>query len=94
MERPHDLGSLTAIVSIPVMEGTQPVLQVWHADEGDWQLSCLTIDDSENADNWATVHVQHILDRDPSLAELMDLPPGWAAHRDNTDEAWTCYLDD
>ena len=93
MEWPRGQGALGAIVSVPVKDGAQPVRQVWHAEDGDWVFSCLTID-SNNDDDWATVHVQHILDRDPSLAELMDLPPGWAARRDTADEAWTRYLDD
>ncbi len=37
------------------------------------------------------VCLHHTIDRDPSLAELADLPLGWWAERNTPDEPWYRY---
>ena len=55
------------------------------ADDGMWQF--LTGGDFKVADGMI-VCLHHMLERDPSLAELADLPPGWRAWRDYPEDPW------
>jgi hypothetical protein len=63
-----------------------PVLHVYHEPNGDWQF----IDDgpTERADI-AFVHLAHVVGAHPTVAELADLPTGWAAHRPSPKDPWT-----
>ena len=51
---------------------------VSHAD-GDWQLLCGG--DHEPGDRPHVVGLNHLVDRDTSLRELLDLPSDWEAER-------------
>ena len=55
-------------------------------DDGDW---CF-FDGVEqpSTDNIVLVHLEHVLKRDPNLVELMELPSGHEASRDQIDEDW------
>ena len=60
---------------------------MWHDHDGDWQFSCGTID-PEDVDSWVTLHVHHVLERDPTLHSLGALEVGWAAYRDDPSSPW------
>jgi hypothetical protein len=78
---------LVALVSVRVRDGQESVRAVWHHVGGDWVMSCDTVD-AEDVDSWATVHVQHLVERDRTLRAVGDLPPGWAAFRDLRGMPW------
>jgi hypothetical protein len=64
----------------------QPVLLVVHDEEdGGWQFL-----DGESLDmaDALLVSLASMLKRDPSLALLADLPPGWQARRDSAAGPW------
>jgi hypothetical protein len=68
-----------------VREG-QPILLVTHDyDDGSWQF--LTGGEFEIADG-LVVSRDCILKRDPSVAELADLPLGWRAWREQVGTPW------
>lgn len=75
-----------AFLSETVHNGTEDVTYVSHdEDDGAWQF----LGDSM-ADGGGPVIscLHHPIDRDPSLAELADLPQGWYAERANLGEPW------
>jgi hypothetical protein len=79
-----DLG---VFVSVPVQEQREPVRAVVHEQDGDWILSCGTVD-AEDLDSWVMLHIHHVLDRDATVRLVGDLPPGWSAWRDSPADHW------
>lgn len=70
-----------------VVDDGAPVLLVCHdEDDGGWQF--LTGAPVEMADA-LLISLANMLSRDPSLAELADLPLGWRAHRNTVGGPWT-----
>jgi len=45
--------------------------------------------DTDDHKSGIPVHVEHVIERDPSVVELADLPEGWQARRTTADEPWT-----
>jgi hypothetical protein len=73
-------------LSETVHKGTETVTFVSHdADDGAWQF----LGDSMSDSGGVISCFHHPIDRDPSLAELADLPLGWYAERDKVGEPWT-----
>ncbi|MBI3478687.1 MAG: DUF4262 domain-containing protein [Acidobacteria bacterium] len=72
-------------LSKTVNEGTEPVTFVSHdAEDGAWQL----LGNSMSGPGGVISCFHHPIDRDPSIAELADLPLGWYAERDKIGEPW------
>ena len=72
-------------LSKTVNNGTEPVTFVSHdAEDGAWQL----LGDSMSDHGCVISCFHHPIDRDPSIAELADLPLGWYAERDKVGEPW------
>jgi hypothetical protein len=68
-----------------IMEEGEPILLVFHDDNGDWQFLS---SNEENVDEIAFIHLGHVLDVDPSVGVLEDLPSGWKAWRWNVGDDW------
>lgn len=83
---PHDHLSRDCAVhtTLAVASGAQPVLFVMHLDESSQWLCIASPTDS--FDHMA--RFGKLLDRDATLAELADLPPGWCASRLSLDHPW------
>jgi hypothetical protein len=65
--------------------GTEPVIFVSHDAEDDaWQF----LGDSMSDGRPVISCFHHPIDRDPTLTELADLPPGWYAERSKVGEPW------
>lgn len=73
-------------LSETVHKGTEPVTYVSHdAADGAWQF----LGDSMSDGGGPVISCfHHPIDRDPSLAELADLPLGWYAQRGKPGEPW------
>jgi hypothetical protein len=81
-----DPPNLATITAKQIVHGDQPILLVSHdADDGGWQF--LTGGPFEVEDGMV-VSLQGMLQRDPSLVELMDLPLGWHAWRERPGDPW------
>jgi hypothetical protein len=77
------------ITTRQVMYDGCPILLVTHDNEEPkgWQFLHGSGDTDDVADGIA-VHVEHLLDRHPSIVELADLPLGWRAWRDSEGAPW------
>jgi len=80
---PPNLGVITLA---RIMDGSNPVRLVTRdADDGGWQF--LDGDAAEVPDAMI-VRLSRVIERDPRLADLHDLPLGWAARRDDSGQPW------
>jgi hypothetical protein len=91
MKRPKDWPfedppNVITITTRQVLEEGHPILLVCHDEEdGCWQVLCGTTDDPADG---RVVGLDCMVARDPSVAELADLPLGWRAWRESPDAPW------
>jgi hypothetical protein len=81
---PPELG---AIVQRTVASGELPALVVIHDDENDWLIGDDVTDASDPAASTLS-HVQHVVDRDPTVADTAPMPCGYAARRPSRSAPW------
>lgn len=74
-----------AYVCSHVFDGSRPILLVSRAG-GDWQCLCGGEHGAEEIPK--VVGLNHLFERDPSLADLRDLPDNWEAERTSPDQSW------
>ncbi|MCX7058120.1 MAG: hypothetical protein WCH32_11370 [Pseudomonadota bacterium] len=75
-----------ALTTVPVLEGEAPILLVSHdADDGMWQVLCGTTNEPEDG---RLTCLGCLLELDPTLAEIADLPRGWEAYREAVGAPW------
>jgi hypothetical protein len=75
-----------AFICQHVFDDVRPVMLVCRSD-GDWQLVCGS--SHEEGEGPRLVGLNHLLDRDPTLNEIVDLPDEWEAERSEVGGAWT-----
>jgi hypothetical protein len=88
---PFDQPPDCAVISIrQIADGREPILHVTHdSDDHGWQF--LGWGDARTEDG-VVLLLSKVLDLDPSVQELADLPPGWHAWRRTVREPWTREL--
>lgn len=79
--------ALGAVVQQTVLSGAEPAREVVHAEDGSWMVGDDLHDPNEPGASVAT-HIWHVIERDPAIAELADLPPGHMARRPAPGEPW------
>jgi hypothetical protein len=83
----HWLMGTTCIQTIEVFERREPVLLVANdADDGLWQLIGAT---DASSSTGKIGHLDHAVDEDPTLIDVLDLPPGRSASRSGAGGPWT-----
>jgi hypothetical protein len=75
-----------AYVCIEVFENKKPVLLVSRAD-GDWCFLCGG-EHADDASSYRVVGIGHVLERDPTLELIEDLPLDWEAERLYVNAPW------
>jgi hypothetical protein len=80
------LAHQKAYVCVRVFSGDRPVLLVTRPD-GDWCFLCGDVHEND-ASQYRIVGIEHILERDPRLADTLDLQPEWEAERSALDQPW------
>ncbi len=75
-----------AYVCIHVFTRERPVLLV-SRPEGQWCLLCGDEHD-DDASAYRVVGIGHLLERDPSINAVLDLPPEWDAERSADGQPW------
>ncbi len=81
----HEGKNRAAFTTKPVIHENHPISLVSHDADGDWQFLCGSTNLPEDG---LTVCLGEMVDRDPSLAGLADLPEGWKAFRQDANAAW------
>ncbi|MFC3455747.1 hypothetical protein [Amycolatopsis speibonae] len=82
----HWLLRTTSIETVEVFERREPILLVQHdADDGMWQLIGASDADSGTG---KIGHLHHAIDEDPTLIDILDLPPGGSATRTGAGSPW------
>lgn len=80
-------AQLGAVVQRTVVNGERPALIVAHADDGSWLVGD-GIDDPNVPGASVATHMSHVIERNSSVAELADLPPGQMAQRVAPGQPW------
>lgn len=75
---------IPAYVCTHVFCNERPILLVSHED-GDWQFLCGMFD---HEDDGHVVGIGHLIERDTSLLDIVDLPINWEAERVGIDMRW------
>jgi hypothetical protein len=84
---PFDQPRNCAVITLrPIVFEGAPILHVTH-DEDDHGWQFLGWEDADVAQG-AVVCLSHIVELDPSVLEVADLPPGWHAWRRSKTEPW------
>ena len=88
---PFDQPRNCAVITLRMIaKGLQPILHVTHDnDDHGWQFLGSEDADEEEA---SVVSFDEIVDLDPSVLQLADLPPGWHAWRRSAEEPWSREL--
>jgi hypothetical protein len=80
---PKELHKVPAFICSHIFKFERPVLCVSHAD-GDWQFVC----GEDHEDGPRLVGLGHLITRDPSLADVLDLPVDYMAERSEVGAPW------
>ncbi len=69
-----------------VLDSTRPVLEVYHDFDSEWQFLCGT---TLETNDLKLVCFGCMVEQDPTILDLADLPTGWCAYRESADLPWT-----
>ena len=68
-----------------VIEDNSPLTYVSHDNEGDWQF--FSQEDANESDA-RIVSLEEMIDRDPTINQILNIPTGKAAYRNNISDEW------
>lgn len=77
--------NLAVFICSHIHENKKPILLVCH-DGGDWQFLCGESHDSTEKPK--VVCISHLIERDPTLIEISDLPDNFEAERREVGGKW------
>ena len=81
----QDAVNTSSFTTRQVLENLHPIVEVYHDHDGDWQFLCGTTSDTADL---KLVCLGCMLERDATLSELADIPPGWYATRETPKSNW------
>jgi hypothetical protein len=81
--------NLAVIASKTIFEGAYIGFVSHDADDGGWQF--IAAAGETNEVDAMLVSLQSVVDHDPTIKLLADLPLGWVAERHSADEPWYRY---
>jgi hypothetical protein len=85
----RDPRNLATFTTWRVIRKADPILTVFHnADDGSWQFLNTIGGQAPDFDDAAIVALEEIVQLDPSVALLADLPRGWHAWRESPEAEW------
>lgn len=69
-----------------VFQRSRPIILV-SRPEGDWCFLCGDMH-QDNASAYRSVGLSHILEADPTVSDVLDLPRDWEAERATINDSW------
>ena len=82
-----DAPNVASFTVRDIVQKKKPILLVCHdSDDGSWQF---LPDESVSTADAMVVALREIVELDPTLVELADLPLGWRTSRPTQQSAWT-----
>jgi hypothetical protein len=75
-----------AIVDSAVLYGAWIAIVTHNADDGGWQF--LSSNQRSRVEDGAIMGLREVIEQDPTLLELADLPEGWIAVRESPSAPW------
>lgn len=82
----HDLPHVAVITDKHIIEDGMPILHVSHdSDDGSWQFLTGTSVSEYDA---RVVALREMVQHDPTICEIADLPLGWIAWREDRRSTW------
>src|SRR5436190_24392503 len=86
--RPFNQPPNLAVITLHrILRGEAPILHVSH-DEGDGGWQFLDGSPAPDINDAAVVGLHTVIELDPTLLELADLPVAWTAWRERADQPW------
>ncbi len=84
---PFDQPRHCAVITLQsIANGSEPILHVTHdKDDHGWQFLSLRDADTEEG---CVLGLSCVVEMDPSLIQLADMPPGWHAWRESVEHSW------
>lgn len=83
----HDPPNVAVIATRQVVEGEDWIAYVSHdEDDGSWQFHRSS--KLSAAKDAIVVSLREVVERDPTISDLADLPRGWCAWRDSVTSPW------
>jgi len=84
--------NVVTVTTRQVIHENYPILSVVHYEDDDsWAFTCGTSNKSEDL---MLVGMGEVVDRDPTLTSIADLPPGWSASRKSIKDNWVRTKDE
>jgi len=84
--------NVATVTTKKVMLEKFPILMVVHyADDDSWAFTCGTTNKSTDL---MLVTMGQVVDLDPTLDSIADLPPGWSAQRKSVNSSWVRTKDE
>lgn len=74
-----------AVTTKFVISGEQPIVEVLHWDDGDWQFMCNT---TENPDDGLVVCMGCLFEKYPWISRFKSLKPGCISYLDRESNEW------
>jgi hypothetical protein len=81
----EEYRNLGVITTTKVLDENHPILLVTHDEDGDWQFLCGTTNQPKDG---RLVCLNDIVQLDPTVNLLADLPEGWRAWRASVKDEW------
>jgi hypothetical protein len=79
---------LGIVIQRTVIDGEEPARSIVHDEDGDW-LASDGVNDPNQPNAAIVVCMHHLIDLDPSIAQLANMPRGTEAWREDEDDPWT-----
>jgi hypothetical protein len=77
---------IAAFVCSHVFDNSKPILLVSHENNGDWQFLCGGEHPEDDLPH--LVGRNHLVERDETLRQILDLERGWCAERQSVTDSW------
>ena len=81
----HNPVNTAAFTTVGVLDGSLPILEIYHDHDGDWQFLCGTTTATEDG---RLICMGCVYERFPEMGAFADLPPGWMAFRESERDPW------